>query len=114
MTARLLNAAVFAAEKHRRQRRKDAERSPYINHPLAVAACLAVEGGVTDETLLVAAMLHDTIEDTATTPDDCGRLSVPMSADWSGEFQTTRRWRKQYASNCKSSTRRSCRRKRSN
>ncbi|HPM81003.1 MAG TPA: HD domain-containing protein, partial [Candidatus Anammoximicrobium sp.] len=52
------------------QRRKDAERSPYINHPLAVAAWLAVEGGVTDETILVAALLHDTIEDTATTPDE--------------------------------------------
>ncbi len=70
MTARLLNAAAFAAEKHRHQRRKDADRSPYINHPLAVAACLAVEGGVTDETILVAALLHDTIEDTATTPDE--------------------------------------------
>ncbi len=70
MTARLLKAAVFAAEKHRHQRRKDADRSPYINHPLAVAACLAAEGGVTDETILLAALLHDTIEDTATTPDE--------------------------------------------
>jgi guanosine-3',5'-bis(diphosphate) 3'-pyrophosphohydrolase len=63
----LLRAAAFAAEKHRHQRRKDAEGSPFINHPLAVATVLAVEGGVTDEAVLVAALLHDTVEDTETT-----------------------------------------------
>jgi guanosine-3',5'-bis(diphosphate) 3'-pyrophosphohydrolase len=69
-SAALLRAAVFAAEKHRHQRRKDAEASPFINHPLAVATVLAVEGGVTDESLLVAALLHDTVEDTETTFDE--------------------------------------------
>jgi len=64
--ATLLRAARFAAERHRDQRRKDAEASPYINHPLAVAGVLAVEGGVVEETLLVAALLHDTVEDTET------------------------------------------------
>jgi len=64
--ATLLRAATFAAEKHRRQRRKDDEASPYINHPLAVASVLAVEGSVRDEALLVAALLHDTVEDTKT------------------------------------------------
>lgn len=64
--ASLLRAASFAAEKHRDQRRKDAEASPYINHPLAVASVLAVEGEVVEETLLVAALLHDTVEDTET------------------------------------------------
>ena len=65
--ARLLAAIQFAAEKHRHQRRKDAEASPYINHPIAVAATLA-EAGVTDLDTLMAAVLHDTIEDTETTP----------------------------------------------
>ena len=65
--ATLLRAATFAAEKHRHQRRKDAEASPYINHPLAIASVLAVEAGVRDEALLVAALLHDTVEDTETT-----------------------------------------------
>jgi len=65
--ATLLRAAAFAAEKHRHQRRKDAEASPFINHPFAVATVLALEGGVTDESLLVAALLHDTVEDTETT-----------------------------------------------
>ncbi len=64
---RLLKALAFAAHKHRDQRRKDAEASPYINHCIAVATVLALEGGVTDEELLIAAILHDTVEDTRTT-----------------------------------------------
>ena len=63
---RLLNAAAFAAEKHRTQRRKDVEASPYINHPLSVAALLAGDGRISDENLLIAAILHDTVEDTST------------------------------------------------
>ena len=65
--AQLLDAALFAAEKHRRQRRKDADASPYINHPLALAQLLATTGGVTDMVVLQAALLHDTLEDTETT-----------------------------------------------
>jgi len=65
--ALLLRAASFAADKHRDQRRKDVSASPYINHPLAVADVLANEGGVEDLDVLRAALLHDTIEDTATT-----------------------------------------------
>jgi len=66
-SADLLRTIVFAADKHSRQRRKDADASPYINHPIAVAAVLAVEGDVTDGPTLVAAILHDTVEDTETT-----------------------------------------------
>jgi len=65
--ALLLRALAFAAHKHRDQRRKDAEASPYINHPIALAEVLAIEGGVSDVEVLAAALLHDTIEDTATT-----------------------------------------------
>ena len=63
----LVEALAFAAHKHRNQRRKDAEASPYINHPIALARVLAVEGGVHDERTLAAAVLHDTVEDTETT-----------------------------------------------
>jgi GTP diphosphokinase / guanosine-3',5'-bis(diphosphate) 3'-diphosphatase len=63
----LLKAISFAADKHRHQRRKDAEASPYINHPIAVATVLAAEGDVSDEVTLIAAALHDTVEDTQTT-----------------------------------------------
>ena len=63
----VLEAATFAADKHRHQRRKDAEASPYINHPLALADILAREGGVEDVEIIAAALLHDTVEDTETT-----------------------------------------------
>src|SRR5450631_3923740 len=66
----LLATIEFAAAKHRNQRRKDAEASPYINHPLQVAHVLATEGGVSDLTTLMAAVLHDTVEDTETTYDE--------------------------------------------
>ncbi len=65
----LLDAARFAEAKHRGQSRKDAEQTPYITHPLKVAAVLA-EAGVTDAQILAAALLHDTIEDTETTGEE--------------------------------------------
>ena len=64
---RLLDAAHFAADKHRDCRRKDANATPYINHPLRVAQILA-EAGVSNVEVLMAALLHDTVEDTKTTP----------------------------------------------
>lgn len=63
---RVLN---FAAEKHRDQRRKDIEASPYINHPIAVGLLLA-EHGVDDREALAAALLHDTLEDTNATEQE--------------------------------------------
>ncbi len=71
--ARLLAAAGFAAFKHREQRRKGVKGSPYINHPLAVAGLIADEGGVADTDVLMAAILHDTIEDTLTTQAELER-----------------------------------------
>ena len=69
-TAKLLDALRFSAFKHRDQRRKDRGASPYINHPIEVATLLATIGGVTDIATLVGAILHDTIEDTETTPEE--------------------------------------------
>ena len=71
--ARLIKAVDFAAFKHRRQRRKDAEASPYINHPLALARVLKLEAGVAEVDVLVAAILHDTVEDTETTVEELER-----------------------------------------
>jgi guanosine-3',5'-bis(diphosphate) 3'-pyrophosphohydrolase len=68
--ALILRATAFAAAKHRNQRRKDAEASPYINHPIALADTLVNEGGVDDPAILAAAILHDTIEDTDTTAQE--------------------------------------------
>ena len=68
--AELVAALAFAADKHRNQRRKDAEGSPYINHPIELAKILAIEGGVEDMQVLCAAVLHDTIEDTQTSYEE--------------------------------------------
>ncbi|MBZ5641649.1 MAG: HD domain-containing protein [Acidobacteriia bacterium] len=78
--APLLKAIAFAANKHRHQRRKDAEASPYINHPIAVAAVLAAEGDVSDENTLIAAALHDTVEDTKTTFEELEEYFGPEVA----------------------------------
>ncbi|MGW7538160.1 RelA/SpoT family protein [Amycolatopsis sp. NPDC054798] len=56
----LQRAYDVAEELHREQRRKSGD--PYITHPLAVATILAELG--MDTTTLVAALLHDTVEDT--------------------------------------------------
>jgi len=66
----LLDAVIFAAHKHQGQVRKDQSRSPYVTHPLAVARAIWEIGQVKDQTLLIAAVLHDTIEDTETSKDE--------------------------------------------
>ena len=66
----LLSAANFAAIKHTCQRRKNVAASPYINHPIEVAELLCSVGGVEDEPILIAALLHDTIEDTETSEQE--------------------------------------------
>lgn len=66
--ALILRAAEFAGRKHRDQRRKDPSASPYINHPLALAEILSGDGRVRSAEVLAAALLHDTLEDTDTTP----------------------------------------------
>jgi guanosine-3',5'-bis(diphosphate) 3'-pyrophosphohydrolase len=69
-TQLLIEALKFAALKHKDQRRKDIEASPYINHPIALTDVLANECGICDPEILVAAILHDTVEDTETTADE--------------------------------------------
>ena len=69
-TSLLLGSLHFAANKHRDQRRKDETASPYINHPIQVAEILTRVGGVSDIATIQAALLHDTVEDTETTPEE--------------------------------------------
>src|SRR5258706_16302357 len=68
----VLRALAFATEKHRGQVRKDADATPYIQHPIALASLLW-EVGIEDAEVLAAAILHDTIEDTQTTYDELER-----------------------------------------
>lgn len=66
----LMKATMFAADKHRGQKRKDAQGTPYINHPIIVVNLMAGVGGITDIEALQAGMLHDTVEDTDTSPEE--------------------------------------------
>ncbi|XP_062604996.1 guanosine-3',5'-bis(diphosphate) 3'-pyrophosphohydrolase MESH1-like isoform X2 [Saccostrea cucullata] len=63
----IIRCSNFAAIKHKDQRRKDKEGTPYINHPIGVANILTQEAGITDVAVIQAALLHDTVEDTNTT-----------------------------------------------
>ena len=68
--ARLRSAFDYARTKHEGQLRKDG--SPFVTHPLEVAHNCAEMG--LDEDSLIAALLHDTIEDTNATHEDVARL----------------------------------------
>ena len=63
----LLRAVNFAARKHTNQRRKGETAEPYVNHVIEVADMLAKATAAHDPVLLIAGVLHDTIEDTGTT-----------------------------------------------
>ena len=69
-----MQAASFAAQKHTEQKRKGSKQDPYINHPLEVANLLANVGGVEDFDVLIAALLHDTIEDAGVTADEISTM----------------------------------------
>jgi len=60
---KLVEAASFAAQRHTGHHRKGDTAEPYINHPLEVANLLANVGGIDDIDVLIAAVLHDTVED---------------------------------------------------
>ena len=70
----LFKALQFSADKHRDQRRKGEDATPYINHPIEVAMTLWNIGKVYDIPTLAAALLHDTIEDTETTSEEIEQL----------------------------------------
>ncbi len=80
-------AIAYAREKHRDQKRKDG--SPYIIHPLAVATIVAELGLDTDAVL--AALLHDCIEDTdATFEDIASRFGTTVAELVEGVTKLTR------------------------
>lgn len=68
--SKLIEAINFAAKKHSPQKRKGADEQPYINHPLEVLNLLTSVGKIEDYNVLIAAVLHDTIEDTDTTKEE--------------------------------------------
>jgi len=70
MINHFVQALAFAADKHKNQRRKDAQITPYINHPIDLVNVLVNQGGVVSWDVLCAALLHYVIEDTETTEEE--------------------------------------------
>lgn len=81
----IVRAFDFAARKHSDQRRKGAAREPYINHLAEVAELVARASEGTDPELIAAAILHDTVEDTATTKAELTELFGVEVANLVGE-----------------------------
>jgi guanosine-3',5'-bis(diphosphate) 3'-pyrophosphohydrolase len=71
---KLIEAASFAAKKHAGQTRKGAGAEPYINHPLEVANILVNIGKIEDYDVLIAAILHDTVEDVGVTIEEIAEM----------------------------------------
>lgn len=65
----LTRALAFAAEAHANQRRKGAAQEPYINHLIEVCDLVARATEGADMDAIIAALLHDVVEDTAITAD---------------------------------------------
>ena len=63
----MARALDFAARRHAGQRRKGLNAEPYVNHLTEVALLLAEASDGKDPELVMAGLLHDTIEDTETT-----------------------------------------------
>jgi guanosine-3',5'-bis(diphosphate) 3'-pyrophosphohydrolase len=74
-------AASLAGRAHRHQIRKD-KQTPYVTHPMRVALTIACVFGFTEDEILAAALLHDTIEDTDTDYDDIHRQFGKNVADY--------------------------------
>ncbi len=74
-------AAAFAARAHRHQTRKDGQ-TPYVSHVFRVCLVTRHTFGFDDPKMLAAALLHDTIEDTATDCDDIVERFGPDVAEW--------------------------------
>lgn len=70
----LLDVIIFATQKHKKQQRKGSSNTPYIVHPMQVAKILLEIGKIEDINIIKAAILHDTIEDTDTNPEEITEL----------------------------------------
>ncbi len=91
----ILRALEFAARKHRDQRRKGVAAEPYVNHLAEVTRLLAEATGGQDPVLLMAGLLHDTIEDTATTHEELAREFGSEVADLVAEVTDDKSLEKQ-------------------
>lgn len=65
-----MSAILFAIDRHHHQLRKGEQERPYVIHPLEAAELLVTFGKVTDEDIIIGAILHDILEDTETTLEE--------------------------------------------
>ncbi len=100
----LMRALDFAARKHSDQRRKGVSGEPYVNHVAEVAYLLAEATGGEDPALVIAGLLHDTVEDTDATREEIEQVFGTDVADLVAEVSDdkgltqTERKRRQVAS----------------
>lgn len=78
---RISMALDFAARKHIHQRRKGEMAEPYVNHVTEVSRMLAEATDGRDVTLIVAGLLHDTIEDQGVSHAELAELFGQEVAD---------------------------------
>ena len=81
----LLEALSFAARAHRHQVRKDGQ-TPYYAHVVRVCLIVRHVFGIDDPNVLMAAALHDTIEDTPTDFDDLDEKFGQQVAHWAADL----------------------------
>lgn len=84
----ILGAAVFAAEKHKSQVRSNAKKTPYIIHPIEVADFIVKVGKVYDKKIVIAALLHDLMDDTGVTYEEIAKLYGQTVSDYVEEMTT--------------------------
>ena len=91
----VVRAADFAAHKHATQRRKGIRAESYVIHLTEVARLLAEATGGADAFLVMAGLLHDTVEDTDTTPEELAARFGPEVASVVAEVTDDKRLEKQ-------------------
>ncbi|MES2200572.1 MAG: HD domain-containing protein [Chlamydiota bacterium] len=67
---KILQAVSFAAEKHKSQFRKNANKTPYVIHPIGVANHIVSIGNVYEVDVVIAALLHDVMDGTDATYEE--------------------------------------------
>jgi guanosine-3',5'-bis(diphosphate) 3'-pyrophosphohydrolase len=86
----LLESISFAARAHHGQLRKDG-RTPYVSHVFRVSLLVRQIFGMDDESVLAAAVLHDTVEDTTTDFDDLQKEFGAEIAAWVADLSKDKR-----------------------
>jgi guanosine-3',5'-bis(diphosphate) 3'-pyrophosphohydrolase len=86
----LLEAIAFATRAHKGQLRKD-ERTPYASHVFRVCLIVRHVFGIDDPSVLTAAVLHDTVEDTTTDFDELKDEFSEKVASWVADLSKDKR-----------------------